>query len=312
MATSKSAYEEEMKKLANEKVSSKQQAYITNEQAKLYANNTLQKNGYAEQGISANQNMAYQNSLLNNLSKTDTDYRTGVKNAKESYSSALQSELQSKIANGTTTDYQTHLNDILSQNDVDDNTKLELQNIVDSSRQASDINTTVAQLNELKNAASSADMKSEYTQAIADLLSNKEGYVYQDQVDKIINSLAEKEALNLNKADGATSGVMEIGKTKVEDFGKFKGTGNGRTQDKFVESMINVARQGLFPEGITIDMNVGKGNATYTVKNGKWVYLGDISGDYGYSNIINLASLIGKNNPNLSSKQIRELLPTMF
>lgn len=243
--------QEQAKQVNNYDINAKAQSAIAQEQALKYMPSQLQAQGLGQTGASEKGIIDIRNAYLNAINNQNIN------------TNQMQQDL-----------FSSYQNKILNNNQNLFTSNAEIERIEDEKLQNEQANYMDYYVQQLAQ-SNDIDTYNKYLKYAKQYLSPENYDILTSDLElKDLKSSLEqtKEDSEFLNAYGVTEDKgIDINMAGYNSFGKFAGTGDNKSQDKWVRAILNKAKNGEIKNGEVVNFNYGAGKkANYVYYNGKF------------------------------------------
>lgn len=260
-------------------------AYFNNEKILKYLPNNLKVNGLQNNtGVSSQAYLDANNNYQNNLNTINNNYQTNKSTLENTYNENML-KVDDNYNNALVTNKTNYWNDVTNKNNAIINMQDDLENQAANYINDYNIGYTEEGVNKLKEYVKTQDLPD-------DVKSQLEAYIDNNFNISTEDEIAEAEwgsKLQTNYGVTEETTVIDNNSAGTFSFGKFNGTGEGKKQDTYVSTVIQMAKDGKIANGTVVNFNYGAGKkANYVYANGNW-YKTSNTATFDYTNYISEA-----------------------
>lgn len=272
-------YDKYLQQLKTQKISAKNEAFVSAERSKNYVTNLLKAQGLGQTGLSQSTGLGLTNQYQKALSEANAQYSQGTLQAQynkdisqQQQESSLLGQLQSSIESGnySTTELDELSNQYKGQLSLENQQALELYINSAKSLYQNLTPTETQSVIEEANAQGYTASKD-----IAEYAKSRYG-VSDDEATEIVNTITQTKVNTIENAkniwgselDKADKYSMNSTGTSAKILAKLFSTDRNKKGEEFIKTWITEAKNGNIPEGTVVDMNLGTGKDFYVYING--------------------------------------------
>lgn len=241
-------------------------AYFNNEKILKYLPNSLKVNGLQNNtGVSSQAYLDANNNYQNNLNTINNNYQSNKSTLENTYNENML-KVDDNYNNALVTNKTNYWNDVTNKNNAIINMQTDLLSQAENYGDDYGIGYTEEGVNKLKEYVKTQDLPDDVKSQLETYIDNNFNIATEDEISEV--EWGNKLQTNYGVTEDTT--VIDNNSAGTFSFGKFNGTGEGKKQDTYVSTILQLAKDGKIANGTVVDFNYGSGKANYVYANGKW------------------------------------------
>lgn len=242
-------------------------AYFNNEKILKYLPNNLKVNGLQNNtGVSNQAYLDANNNYQNNLNTINNNYQTNKSTLENTYNENML-KVDDNYNNALVTNKTNYWNDVTNKNNAIINMQKDLEDQASNYINDYNIGYTEEGVNKLKEYVKTQDLPDDVKSQLEAYIDNNFNISTEDEISEA--EWGSKLQTNYGVTEDTT--VIDNNSAGTYSFGEFNGTGEGKKQDTYITTVIQMAKDGKIANGTVVNFNYGAGKkANYVYANGKW------------------------------------------